>query len=76
MSVIKVGFAACMGAIVVAVASPVSAKPIERERYSFEFSDTFTDTECGDPITIDYTSEVSGLFRSPFGWPSNCGSTT
>ena len=41
---------------------PVAAAPLEREHYSFEQSDTFTDTECGAPITIDYTGEFSGVF--------------
>ena len=63
MRVIKVGAAVCVGAIVVVAASPVSAKPIEQERYTFQDSDTFTDTECGEPITIDYTAEFSGLFK-------------
>ena len=39
--VIKMGAAVCVGAIVVAAASPVSAQPIERERYSVQESDTF-----------------------------------
>jgi len=63
MRVIKVGAAVCVGAIVVAAASPVSAEPIEQEHYTFQASDTFTDTECGEPITIDYTAEFSGLFK-------------
>ncbi len=42
--------------------APVAAAPLEREHYSFEESDTFTDTECGAPITIDYTGEFSGVF--------------
>jgi hypothetical protein len=40
----------------------VAAAPLEREHYSFEDSDTFTDTDCGDPITIDYTVQGSGVF--------------
>ena len=40
----------------------VAAAPLEREHYWFEDSDTFTDTECGAPITIDYTGEFSGVF--------------
>jgi hypothetical protein len=63
MRVIKLGAAACVGVIVVAAAPPVSAKPIEQEHYSFQDSDTFTDTECGEPITIDYAAEFSGLFK-------------
>ena len=51
--------------------SSVAAAPLEREHYSFEESDTFTDTECGDPITIDYTGAFSGVFmlmdRKPGG---------
>ena len=67
MRVIKMGAAVCVGAIVVAAASPVSAKPIEQEHYSFQESDTFTDTECGEPITIDYAAEFSGLFKLKSG---------
>ena len=40
----------------------VAAAPLEREHYSFQESDTFTDTECGAPITIDYTGDFSGVF--------------
>jgi hypothetical protein len=39
-----------------------SAEPLERERYSFQELDTFTDTQCGAPITVDYAAEFSGLF--------------
>ena len=67
MRVIKMGAAVCAGAIVVAAAAPVSAKPITREHYSFQESDTFTDTECGNPITIDYTAAFSGLFKLKSG---------
>jgi hypothetical protein len=59
--VVSVGVA-CVGALVVGLASPAGAEPIEREHYSFRESDTFTDTECGAPITIDYAAEFSGLF--------------
>jgi hypothetical protein len=54
--------AACVVGAVVALASPVAAEPLEREHYSFQDQDTFTDTECGEPITIDYVVEGSGLF--------------
>jgi hypothetical protein len=47
---------------VVAIPSLAAAKPLEREHYSGMFTDTFTDTECGDPITIDYTNTYSGVF--------------
>jgi len=48
-------------AVIVLVGS-VAAAPLEREHYSFQQSETFTDTECGAPITIDYTGEFSGVF--------------
>jgi hypothetical protein len=44
------------------VAGTATAKPLEREHYSFSESDTFIETECGDPLSIDYTGEFSGLF--------------
>ena len=66
MHVLKLGAAVCVGAILVA-ASPVSAEPIERERYSFQESDTFTETECGDPMTIEYAGDFSGLFMLKSG---------
>ena len=47
---------------VIVLAGSVAAAPLEREHYSFEESDTFTDTECGAPITIDYAGEFSGVF--------------
>jgi hypothetical protein len=53
---------AFVGAIVITLSSPVGAQPLEREHYSFQESDTFTDTDCGAPITIDYLAEFSGLF--------------
>ena len=40
----------------------VAASPLQREHYSFEESDTFTITDCGDPITIDFTVASSGVF--------------
>ena len=55
------GVAVLAGLLAVGV-GPAGAQPIERERYSFQESDTFTDTECGDPITVDYAAEFSGLF--------------
>ena len=61
MRVITVG-AVCTVGLVVALASPVAAKPLERERYSFEESATFTDTGCGESITIDFTWTGSGVF--------------
>lgn len=54
--------AACAGALILSTTSPAAAAPLEREHYSFEDSDSFTDTECGAPITIDYHVEGSGLF--------------
>ena len=47
---------------VTVLVSPVAAAPLEREHYSFEDSDTFTVTDCGDPITIDWTVTGSGVF--------------
>ena len=56
---------------VMVLVSQVAAATLEREHYSFEDSDTFTDTECGAPITIDYTGKFSGVFmlkdRKPGG---------
>jgi hypothetical protein len=63
MRLISRGAVVCIGAFVVAGSSPASAKPVVKEHYSFQQSDTFTDTECGDPITIDYTAEFSGVFK-------------
>jgi hypothetical protein len=61
MRLVSVG-ALCASLIVVVAAAPVGAKPLERERYTSEDTDTFTDTECGAPITIDYVGKFSGLF--------------
>ena len=55
--------AACVVGAVVALASPVAAKPLQSEHYSFREEDTFTNTECGAPITIDYVVEGSGVFK-------------
>jgi len=61
MRVVSVG-AACAAGLVVALASPVDARPLEREHYSYRQEDTFTITDCGAPITIDYVVEGSGVF--------------
>jgi hypothetical protein len=63
MRLISRSAAVCIGVLVVAGSSPASAKPIEQEHYSFQQSDTFTETECGAPITIDYHGEFSGVFK-------------
>jgi hypothetical protein len=55
--------AACVVGVVVALASHVAAKPLQSEHYSFREEDTFTVTDCGDPITIDYVIEGSGVFK-------------
>jgi hypothetical protein len=56
------GGAAVLVGLLAGGVGAAGAEPIERERYSFQESDTFTDTECGDPITVDYAAEFSGLF--------------
>jgi hypothetical protein len=61
MRLVSVG-AVCASVVAMMAATPVSAKPLEREHYTSVDTDTFTDTECGAPITIDYTGEFSGLF--------------
>jgi hypothetical protein len=51
----------CLVALV--LASPAgAAPPLEHERYLDEGVDTFTDTECGAPITIEHSFSFSGLF--------------
>ena len=54
--------AVCAGALILSTTYSAGAAPLEREHYSFEDSDTFTDTECGEPITIDFHIDGSGLF--------------
>jgi hypothetical protein len=56
------GGAAVLAGLLAGGVGAAGAEPIERERYSFQESDTFTDTECGDPITVDYAAEFSVLF--------------
>jgi hypothetical protein len=56
------GGAAVLAGLLAGGVGAAGAEPIERERYSFQESDTFTDTQCGDPITVDYAAEFSGLF--------------
>jgi hypothetical protein len=55
--------AACVVGVVVALASPVAAQPLQRDHYSFRVENTFTNTDCGAPITIDYVDEGSGVFK-------------
>jgi hypothetical protein len=57
------GGVAVLAALLAGGVGAAGAEPLERERYSFQESDTFTDTECGAPITIDYAAEFSGLFK-------------
>jgi hypothetical protein len=52
----------CVAALVLTSAAPVAAAPIEREHYEFDESELFTETECGEPITLDYHVEGSGVF--------------
>jgi len=52
----------CIVGIVGGGLSAAGAAPLEREHYSSHDEDTFTDTECGAPITIDHTADFSGLF--------------
>jgi len=52
----------CAGALVLALPVTAGAKPLEREHYTFHDTDTFTDTDCGAPITIDYTADFAGVF--------------
>ena len=63
MRVFRTFVALCAGALVVAIPAGASAKPIVHEHYEETESDTFTDTECGAPITIDYSAEFSGVFK-------------
>ena len=59
MRLISVG-ALGASAVVVMAAAPVAAKPLEREHYTSVDTDTFTDTECGAAITIDYPGNSRG----------------
>ncbi len=54
-------------AIALVLASPAGAAPLERERYLDEGVETFTDTECGAPITIERSYSFSGLFNLKAG---------
>ncbi len=64
MRVFRTFVALCAGALVVAIpAGAASAKPIVHDHYEDSETDTFTDTECGAPITIDYSAEFSGVFK-------------
>lgn len=66
MRLVSVG-ALCASVVVVMAAAPVAAKPLEREHYTSVDTDTFTDTECGASITIDYVGEFRGLFMLKSG---------
>jgi hypothetical protein len=66
MRLIPVAVACAVGSLL-AVAAPVSAGPLEREHYSGTDSWTFTDQDCGAPITIDASAEFSGLFMLKAG---------
>jgi len=57
------GGAAVLAGLLASGVGTAGAKPLEREHYSFQDSDTFTDAECGEPITIDYAAQFSGLFK-------------
>lgn len=53
---------ACAAGALLLGAPTAGAAPIERENYSGSFDDTFVDTECGDPMTIDYHVDFEGVF--------------
>jgi hypothetical protein len=57
------GGAAVLAGLLASGVTTAGAEPLEHQRYSFQESDTFTDTECGAPITIDRVAEFSGLFK-------------
>jgi len=59
--------AVALASLLAAGVATAGAEPLERERYSFQDSDTFTVTECGAPMTIDYAAEFSGLFMLKHG---------
>ena len=53
--------AASFGALIVMIPSVVEAEPLVRKHYDETFTEPFTDTTCGDAITIDYTIHFTGL---------------
>jgi len=53
---------ACATGALLVVAPSAGAAPIEREHYSGSEDDTFVETECGDPMTLDYHVDFEGLF--------------
>jgi hypothetical protein len=55
------------GQAVSLASSALSSAPLVREHYSFLVNEHFTDTECGDPIDIDYVAEGSGVFMLKAG---------
>lgn len=58
---------ACATGALVAMAPAAEAAPLEREHYSGTVDDSFTDTECGDPISIAYHNDFSGVFMLKAG---------
>ena len=62
MRVCRAFVASYAGALVVAI--PAGECQADRPRALRRTdTDTFTDTECGAPITIDYSAEFSGVFK-------------
>ena len=53
---------ACAAGALSVVAPTAGAAPIEREHYSGSDDDSFVETECGDPMTIDYHVDFDGVF--------------
>src|SRR5262245_9580702 len=62
MRVVSLGAACAVGAVL-AIAAPAAASPPPSNHYSFRDESTFTNTDCGDPITVNYVNESSGLFK-------------
>src|SRR5262245_40734815 len=62
MHLLKSLAVASAGALVLVLPTTASAKPIVHDHYEESFTDSFTDTECGDPITVAYAGEFSGQF--------------
>ncbi len=58
---------ATAGQVVSQASSALSSAPLQRENYSFQLNEHFTNSDCGAPIDIDYVAEGSGVFMLKAG---------
>jgi hypothetical protein len=66
MRLVSIAGAACAAAVL-ALPATANARPLVHEHYSDVYPETFVETGCGEPMTIDYVGTFTGLFKLKAG---------